>query len=84
MKKYTKLEKLEFESAKNVIIDNLKNGHHSKLVNFCCATRKLETNRITFDALQFLISNGSVKTKTWAITGKFGIQHEVTSYRFSI
>ncbi len=76
-------KKLQVESAKNTIIDNLKITHQSKLVNFGCAIRGIGDNSTAVEALNILIANSDVTTKLYPVTDKFGSVYYLTMYRYN-
>lgn len=76
-------KKMSYKEAKNEIISNLKDMHHSKLVNQHCAVHGIDDLVLANDVLHDLIAENFIITKKCPITNKFGQESYVTMYRYN-
>ncbi len=76
--------KMTLDDAKSQIIENLKEIHHSKPVNFFCAVTGIKNLDLQDEALQVLITEGVVRKQIFKHRDRFGNGTSLPLYKINL
>lgn len=71
------------EEAKDKIIDNLKNMHHGKMVNYVCAINGLDNFELANVALDDLIDENIVEKLKYPVSDELKRTSLMSMYRYN-